>query len=248
MAYREAMQEAGRCPVSINKALSAIRRLATEAADQGALPHEIAARIESVPQVERRGKKLGNWLTLDDLRKLLTAAPPTTPNRGCRDRAALSIMGLCGLRRQEAADLRRWQFQERDGRAVLVDVLGKGSKLRSVPVHDVAAASIRAWLDRGAIDDPEGYILPAIDNPDRVTGRKCAADSLYQACMRYCAALDLQFRPHDLRRTFALLARKGGADYESIRQALGHSSITTTEIYVGQALDLENAAADRIKL
>jgi site-specific recombinase XerD len=63
MAYRESMQDAGRGAVSINKALCAIRALAREAGANGYMAGDEAARIEQVPQVERRGGKLGNWLS-----------------------------------------------------------------------------------------------------------------------------------------------------------------------------------------
>lgn len=248
MAYREAMQEAGRGPVSINKALCAIRLLAKEAAANGYMDGDTASRIEQVPQVERRGTRLGTWLSLDDLKRLLTSVPPTTPNRGMRDRTAMWLLGACGLRREEAAGLKRWQLQERDGRAVLVDVVGKGGKTRPIPMHSLAAAAVRAWCDHAGIVDGEAWILPTVRNPDVIMTAPATGARLYDACRRYAKVLGLEFRPHDLRRTFAVLAKKGGADLDEIRQALGHSSVTTTEIYLRAPLSMESAATDKIQL
>ena len=246
--YRDAMLSAGRGAVSINVALSAIRKLAQESADRGLMEEARAGRIESVAGVQRQGKRLGNWLTLPQLKELLATPPPTTPNRGMRDRTALWIMGACGLRREEAAGLKYGQLQDRDGRAVFVDVVGKGNKLRSVPVHALAAVAICRWCEHASISEAESYILPTIDNPDRITTRQADGARLYDACIRYCRAKGLTFRPHDLRRTFAVLAKRGGADYEDIRQALGHASITTTEVYLRAPMALDRAAADKIDL
>jgi integrase len=248
IGYRDAMLSAGRGPVSVNVALSAIRKLSQEAADRGLMDEARAGRIESVAGVRRQGKRLGNWLTLPQLKDLLAAAPPTTPNRGMRDRTALWIMGACGLRREEAVGLTFGQLQDRDGRTVFVDVLGKGNKLRSVPVHPLAAVAIRQWCHHAGIDSPDAYILPTIDNPDQITTRPADGARLYDACVRYCRAKGMTFRPHDLRRTFAVLAKRGGADYEDIRQALGHASITTTEVYLRAPMALDRAAADKIDL
>lgn len=248
MAYREAMQTAGRGPVSINKALCAIRALAREAGANGYMPSDEAARIEQVPQVERRGSRLGTWLSLAELKTVLTSVPPTTPNRGMRDRAAMWLLGACGLRREEAAALRYRQLQMRDGRPVLVDVLGKGGKLRSIPVHRLAADSVAAWCLMAGITDPDAYILPTIHNPDTITTMPASGARLYDACVRYCRELGMTFRPHDLRRTFALLAEDGGAPLREISEALGHSSVTTTEIYLRAPRSMTRAATDKIAL
>lgn len=249
LAYRDGMREAGRGPVSINLALSAIRKLARVAADADLMDQGIAGRIDAVAGLPRGDKqRLGNWLTLEQLKMLLAAPPPTTPNRGLRDRAAIWIMGACGLRREEAAGLQVKNLQVRDGRPALVDFKGKGDKFRTVPIHHLADAAIRAWMAHAGIIEPEEYILTTVANPDRLTKRQADGARLYDACKRYCAAFSLQFRPHDLRRTFAALARKGGADLESIQMAMGHANLVTTSMYLSKITAMENAAADRIEL
>lgn len=248
MAYRAAMQDADRGPVSLNKALCSIRALARQAADNGMMDAATANRIIDVPQVERRSTKLGRWLTAEEMRLLLTAPSPTTPNRGMRDRAAVCLMGLCGLRREEAAGLVVNQVQERGGRPVLADVLGKGGKVRTVPIHPIAHEAVIGWIRHAAILEADSPVLPTIANPDRVTVLRADGARLYDACKRYCTALDLEFRPHDLRRSFSVLARKGGAELEQIRDALGHASLVTTEIYLRGPMSLETAAVDRIAL
>jgi site-specific recombinase XerD len=248
IGYRASMEEQGRGPVSVNKALSAIRKLAKEAAEYGLIDRGTAASIDDIKGVQRRGRRLGNWLSLEELRTLLSAVPPTTPNRGARDRAALWILGTTGLRREEAAALRFGQMQHRNGKPVFVDVLGKGNKLRTVPMHPLCEAAVRSWCMMAGITSAEAYLLPTIHNPDRISTQPCSGARLYDACVRYCRAFQLHFRPHDLRRTFAVLARKGGAELEAIRDALGHSSVTTTEIYLAGASSLENPAAEKILL
>ena len=248
IAYRDEMQRAGRGVVSINKALSAIRSFASVASDNGFMDDATAARVLKVKGLERTTTRLGTWLSLDELKRLVGSIPPTTPNRGLRDRAALLLLGACGMRREEAAALKFGQIQRRDGRWVLLDVLGKGNKVRTIPLHDAAKLAIDAWVTAAGITDQDAPLLPTIHNPDRVTTTPATGARLYDACRRYCAATGIEFRPHDLRRTFAVLAKRGGADYEEIRQALGHASITTTEVYLRAPLSLEKAASDKIEL
>lgn len=247
LAYRDAQQQIGRGAVSVNRALSAVRRLVREGAAAGLIDTFHATEIGRVEALRQLGGRTGRWLEREEVVRLLTTPPPTTPNRGRRDRAAICLMGLAGLRRAEAATVTVGQFQQRGDRDILADVVGKGGRIRTVPLHPAAAAAIRAWLEvyRGGPEDP---LLPTIRNPDQITTTPCSSARLYDACLRYCRALGMEFRPHDLRRTFSVLAEEGGADLRSIQRALGHSSVTTTEIYLDAPRSLKSAAADKINL
>lgn len=72
--------------------------------------------------------------------------------------------------------------------------------------------------------------------------------SVWNVVARYARQVGLEVSPHDLRRTFSQLARRGGADIEQIQQVLGHSSIKTTQDYLGGSLDLEDSPSDRVGL
>jgi integrase/recombinase XerD len=133
-AYRTALEAAGLAPSSINIRLSAFRKLAAEAADNGLLAPEAAAAILRVRGTKRRGVRAGNWLTLDQTEELLNL-PDSTTNRGKRDRALLALLVGCGLRRQELAGMLIEDIQQRDGRWCIVDLAGREAASGPFPCH-----------------------------------------------------------------------------------------------------------------
>jgi integrase/recombinase XerD len=113
--YRTHLLEQGLSSASINLRLSPIRRLAREMADNQLLDPAVAAAIERVPGVERRGNRVGNWLTKDQANQLLNAPDPVTLI-GKRDRAILALLIGCGLRRAEVVSLSVEGIQQREAR------------------------------------------------------------------------------------------------------------------------------------
>jgi site-specific recombinase XerC len=120
---------------TINVRLAAIRRLAYEAADSGLLSPELAAGIRRVKGARRLGVRLGNWLTAEQARTLWQL-PNAETVKGKRDRAILSILLGCGLRRRELAELTLDHLQQREDHGAMVDLIGKASHIRTVPVPD----------------------------------------------------------------------------------------------------------------
>ena len=102
--YRMHLESRHLAPGTINLRLGAVRRLAYEAADCGLLSADLAAGIRRVKGVKKLGVRLGNWLTPEQA-KSLWQAPDPKQLRGKRDRALLSILVACGLRRHEVAEL-----------------------------------------------------------------------------------------------------------------------------------------------
>ena len=98
--YRAYLLNEGLSPATINLRLAPVRRLAREMAENSLLGPEVAAAIERVPGVTRRGTRLGNWLTREQANDLLNAPNPKTL-AGKRDRAILALLIGCGLRRAE---------------------------------------------------------------------------------------------------------------------------------------------------
>jgi len=126
---------------TINLRLAAVRRLAFEAADSGLLSPELAAGIQRVKGEKKLGVRLGNWLSVDQSRNLLQA-PDVSTIGGKRDRAVLSLLLGCGLRRGEVSNLRVRDIQQRDEHWAVVDLVGKGRHTRTVPVP---IGSKRPW-------------------------------------------------------------------------------------------------------
>jgi site-specific recombinase XerD len=242
-AWRTKLESAGLAASSINVRLSAIRKLAAEAADNGLLAPEAAAAIARVRGTRRKGVRAGNWLTLEQAERLLEL-PDSKTNKGLRDRALLALLVGCGLRRQELAGLRVEDIQQRDGRWCIVDLAGKGNRVRTVPMPPWAKAAIDDWL--AAAGFSAGLVLGAVNKGGRITGQGTSAQSIYEVVEAYGQALGATLAPHDVRRTFAKLAHKGRAPLEQIQISLGHASIQTTERYLGVTQNLTDAPCDHL--
>ena len=99
-AWRTVLETRGLGSVSINVRITAVRKLAVEAADNGLLAAELAAGMTRVKGAKSTGVRVGNWLSVQQAQKLLNA-PDVTTKKGLRDRAMLAVLLGCGLRRTE---------------------------------------------------------------------------------------------------------------------------------------------------
>ena len=84
--------------------------------------------------------------------------------------------------------------------------------------------------------------------PGRLRGDSISDQAIYNTLVEYALLLGVKLAPHDMRRTFAQLARKSHAGIDQIQMTLGHASIQTTEKYLGTSQDLQDAPSDRVKL
>ena len=167
LRYRINLEQRNLAPSTINVRLAAVRRLAYEAADNGLLSPELAAGIRRVKGAKRLGVRIGNWLTLQQGQTLLKDAFPNNL-RGTRDRAMISILLGCGLRRAEAVALTTKDLQIRENHWVIADLIGKGKHIRTVPVPNWAKASIDEWISASGI--AEGKIFRRINKNGKVWG------------------------------------------------------------------------------
>lgn len=147
-SYRAFLLEAGLSSGTINLRLSAIRRLAQEAQDNEIMPSGQAQGIVKIKGVKQHGTRTGNWLNAEQAEKLLNM-PSGETLRGRRDRAILAVLLGCGLRREEAAALTMGHLQQREGRWVIVDLVGKGNRTRTVPMPSWCKAAIDLWIEGG---------------------------------------------------------------------------------------------------
>src|SRR6266849_456670 len=131
--YRIALEHHPYAPSTINLRLAAIRRLAYEASDCGLLSPDLAAGIRRVKGVKKIGVRPGNWLTPEQSHRLWNA-PDAEELRGKRDRALLAVLLACGLRRHEAVNLDFGHIQQREEHWAIVDLKGKASHTRTVPM------------------------------------------------------------------------------------------------------------------
>lgn len=244
-AHVTALREAGVSASSINQRITAIRKLAVELADNGVVSESVAQAIGRVEGVRKEGQRLGNWLTKEQAQALLEL-PNVSTVKGLRDRAILAILLGCGLRREECVSLQVDHIQQREGRWVIVDLVGKRSKTRSVPMPSWAKYAVDAYLLAAGIAD--GVLFRSMRRGDNITDQGMTAQAIYNMAKDYAGRIGVNLAPHDLRRTFAKLAHKGSSPLEQIQLSLGHSSVQTTERYIGVTQDLSSAPCDALGL
>jgi len=238
-AYRATLEKRNLSASSIKVQMSAIRRLAAEMADNGLLDPQTALVISKVSGPRRCGIRLGNWLSLHQVEDLLALPNPNTL-KGKRDRAALSVLLGAGLRRGELCALKFDHLQQRDGRWVIADLVGKHERIRTVPVPNWCKAAIDIWAIAAQLN--AGHVFRPLNKAGRVTGNSLAPGSVFHMVKSYGTELGIPIAPHDLRRSFAQLAHKGRAALEQIQLSLGHESIVTTELYLGVRQDFGRCA------
>src|SRR6195256_7050954 len=145
LRYRFFLEQENLAPGTINVRLAAVRRLAYEAADTGLLSPDLAAGIRRVKGAKKLGMRLGNWLTVEEARALWQL-PNMHTVKGKRDRAILAVLLGCGLRRKALIDLTFDHIQRREDHWAIVDLVGKGGHIRTVPMPDWVKHTIDDWL------------------------------------------------------------------------------------------------------
>jgi site-specific recombinase XerD len=245
-AWRTELEALGFGSVSINVRITAVRKLAVEAADNGLLAPELAAGITRVKGAKSTGVRVGNWLSIQQAQKLLNA-PDVTTKKGLRDRAMLAVLLGCGLRRSEVAALTVRHIQQRDNRWCIVDLVGKHGRVRTIPMPTWVKVAIDAWTAAAGLT--EGHVLRPVTRGDQVQGERMTEKVVWQLLQPYAVAAGVPgIAPHDLRRSCAKMCRAAGGELEQIQLLLGHASVQTTERYLGTKQDLVHAPNDGIKL
>jgi len=245
-AWRVSLEVRGLGSSSIIIRMSAIRKLAVEASDNGLLAPELAAGIARVKSAKSVGIRVGNWLSLRQAQALLSA-PDIATMKGLRDRAILAVLLGCGLRRSEVAALTFAHVQQRDGRWCIVDLVGKHGRVRTVPMPTWVKVAIDAWTS--ASDLADGRMFRPVNRGDKVQGEAMSEKVVWQMLQQYATDAGVPgIAPHDCRRSCAKLCRAAGGELEQIQLLLGHVSVQTTERYLGTKQDLMNAPNDAIRL
>jgi site-specific recombinase XerD len=164
--------------------------------------------------------------------KLLLNAPDQSSAKGLRDRAMLAVLLFHGLRRQEVAQLKICDLQMREG-VQHIRILGKGGKMRYIPLHSNAAERITQYLERTRLhEDKSNFMFTSLRGSK--AGRSLSADGIYKAVCHYAkvAGIDVAgLGVHGLRVTAATNALEHHADIAQVQHWLGHASLSTTRLY-----------------
>src|SRR5258707_1639761 len=218
-AWRVALEARGLGPVSINMRITAVRKLAVEAADNGLLAPELAAGITRIKGVKSQGVRVGNWLSIRQAQTLLNA-PDVSTKKGLRDRAMLAVLLGCGLRRSEVAALTFRHIQQRDNRWCIVDLVGKHGRVRTIPIPTWVKVAIDACSTAAGI--VEGHVLRPVKRSDQGQGERMAEKVVWQLLQPYATAAGIPgIAPHDFRRSCAKICRAAGGQVEQIQMFAG---------------------------
>ncbi|CAM2977954.1 site-specific tyrosine recombinase XerD [Cutibacterium acnes] len=227
--FRRHLDHIGLAPASVTRCVVAVRNLHRFAVGSGQVQADVTAGMSP----GTRSRRLPKALSMDQVESLL-AAPDTSTPEGLRDAALLELLYGTGARVSEICAL-----DVDDIRPVLDDpdlglrLIGKGDKERIVPLGSYAAKAVDAWLIRGRpawaeISNGEHALLL------NTRGRRLSRQSAWAVIRRAgeAAGLDVEhLSPHSLRHSYATHLLDGGADVRVVQELLGHSSVTTTQIY-----------------
>jgi integrase len=167
-------------------------------------------------------------------------------------RALDDLFTFCASRPLSWALLMEWRaametIQKREGRRVLADLEGKGRRIRTVAIPIWVKQGIDVWMNEAGIKD--GRLLHAVSKSGEVNPDTLSDRAVWLVVEQSSKQIGIEhFGAHDLRRTCAKLCWKSGGDLEQIKFQLGHSSIQTTERYLGSDQDIEIAVNDNLGL
>lgn len=179
-------------------------------------------------EAPKLGRKLPDTLSFPEIEAMLDAVDLSTPG-GTRDRAILEVLYSSGLRVSELLGLRLTNCYFTEG---FIRVLGKGDKVRLVPIGQDAMHYTRLYVDhiRSALDVQKGDEDTIFLNR---RGSQLSRITVFTTIKKLAAEVGIKktISPHTFRHSFATHLIEGGADLRAVQQMLGHESITTTEIY-----------------
>ncbi|MEX2353742.1 MAG: site-specific tyrosine recombinase XerD [Gammaproteobacteria bacterium] len=215
--------QSGRSVRSTARRLSSLRRLFQYLAREGRVKKDPTINVES----PRLGRQLPKSLTESEVESLLDA-PDTDTATGMRDRVMLEVLYATGLRVSELVSMRLDQLNLRQG---VVRIIGKGNKERLVPLGEESMD----WLARYLRDVRPGFFKgsPGTALFPSTRGTEMTRQTFWHAIKRHAARAGIgkPLSPHTLRHAFATHLLNHGADLRVVQMLLGHSDISTTQIY-----------------
>jgi len=186
------------------------------------------------PKVPR---SLPKALTRDEVKRLLSVIPPTRK----RDRLIVLLLYGAGLRVSELCNLKKRDVDL--DRSIIVVRGGKGAKDRVVPIPEFLAREIGAYLETRS-DDSEYLIV----EEGRREKDRLSTKTVWYLLKRYGARAGIEVTPHRLRHSFATHMLEKGVDIRAIQELLGHSNLSTTQIYTKVTVEHLRKAQEKARL
>ena len=221
-SYLDHLQEDGRSGATLSRNLASLKNFYAYLVSFGFVDQTPVVQI----QIERGEKKMPQILTSREI-ELLLAQPVTTDSKGLRDKAMLEVMYATGVRGSELLDL-----DVEDVNLEIGSIKCSGSRRsRSIPLYPAALRALRVYLQEirgGMVSDPSERALFV-----NVSGVRMSRQGFWKILKHYqdTAHIDKEITPHTLRHSFAVHLLENGADLESLQELMGHSDISSTQMY-----------------
>jgi integrase len=242
LEWRASMEK--QSPSTVNVRLSAMRSLVAEARRAGMLSSEDAEKLSDIPNIKQAGARKGNWLTREQAKELL-AVPDRSKLKGKRDYVILSLLVACALEGPNSPSSISRRFSRGKDVGCWPISKGRGRRIRTVAIPIWVKQGIDAWTTAANIK--EGRLLRPIRKGGKIDGEILTDWAIWSVVEKAAKQIGIErFGAHDLRRTCAKLCRKAGGDIEQIKFLLGHSSIQTTERYLGSEQEIVVAVNDNL--
>lgn len=218
------LHRSGLSAKSISRNFSAIRSFHKYALGEGAARNDPTENLFR-PKIE---KKLPAVLEYNEIEKILNQ-PNELKKFGLRDKAMIEVMYSCGLRISELISLRETDLIFQEG---LIRVIGKRDKERVVPLGSKAIEIIDKYIKNERIHLSKGKNSGGILFLNK-NGKPISRMGVWKILRKYCLKADIKkdVSPHTLRHSFATHLLEGGANLRAVQEMLGHSDISTTQIY-----------------
>lgn len=234
------LRESDRAPATINTYLSALKGVALEAWTLGQLDTDSFQHIKLIKSVKGFRLPKGRSLSKAEISALFAVCEKDLSPMGYRDAAILGVLIGCGLRRAEIVSL---DMESVNQSAQYLTLIGKGNNERLAFMPAGTWTRLRSYLDQVRGDHP-GPLFTRIRRFDVQTYQRLTDQAIYHILdTRRLAAGIEKFAPHDLRRSFATMMLDNGEDIITVKDAMGHASVLTTQKYDRRSdARLKNAA------
>jgi integrase/recombinase XerD len=226
MAYEHALRQRGFAPTTIERRVSTVKGFSRFLVSEGLSTTDPC----SVVPLPKKPDRLPDVLSIEQVATVLYQPFPDSP-AGLRDKAMLEVLYGCGLRVSELCGLDLENLFLDEG---ALRVLGKGDKERICPIDGTALSALEVYLRDGR----PGLVRPVsrADDADAVflnqRGGRITRQSVHRIVATAGAHVGIEgLHPHTLRHSFATHMLAGGADLRALQEMLGHSDISTTQIY-----------------
>ncbi len=221
--YLMGLQKSGKSASTVSRNLASIRSMYRFLQNESIISVDPTAQLHSL----KTEKKLPEVLTNEEIERLL-AQPDISELKGCRDKAMLELLYATGMRVSEMIDLK---ISDVDMDIGYINC-NHGTKLRVIPIYSIAKKAVKDYID-GA----RAYMIKGSGEDTLFVncgGSKMTRQGFWKIIKQYAVSANISkdITPHTLRHSFATHLLENGADLKSIQEMLGHTDISSTQVYI----------------